>query len=89
MFPIELHPTLSHCVESAAREEYNNSLREYLRLGGGKELEARIELLKDFLESMDFPALRKESERLMQEGKKVRFVIDSEEGRVKYEMKIT
>ncbi len=40
-----------------------------------KELEGRIELLKAFLESMDFKKLRSQSERYLIEGQKVKFVI--------------
>jgi len=47
---IELFPSLSHCIETAAREEFWNSVNQYME--GGQEdikLEGRIELLKVFL----------------------------------------
>jgi hypothetical protein len=40
-----------------------------------KKLKERIELLKAFLESMDFKKLRSQSERYLVEGKRVKFVI--------------
>ena len=53
MLRIELVPTLEHCVETAARQEYEKSVQEYLRVDEGSgELGERIEILKAFLESM-------------------------------------
>ena len=89
MLRIELVPTLSHCVESAAREQYDKSVREYLRAGkGSQELEERIELLKAFLESMDFSELRRESEKHLTQDRDVRFVVYMERGEPKYEMEV-
>ena len=90
MLRIELVPTLSHCVESAAREQYEGSVQEYLRAGkGSQELEKRIELLKAFLESMDFSELRRESEEHLMQDRDVRFVVYMESGKPQYEMKVT
>jgi hypothetical protein len=89
MLRIELVPTLSHCVESAARDQYDKSLREYLRTGeGNQELEERLEILKAFLESMDFSELRRESEKHLAQGKDVRFVVYMERDKPKYEMEV-
>jgi len=51
-----------------------------------KKLEEKIELLKAFLESMDFKKLRSQSERHLAEGKQVKFVISWKEGKPSYEM---
>jgi len=51
-----------------------------------KKLEDRIELLKAFLESVDFKKLRSDSERHLVQGKKVRFAIRWKEGKPSYEM---
>jgi len=73
---IELFPTLEHCIETAAREEFWDSASRYMESGErDSELEQRIQLLKAFLESSDFRKLRSESERLLMTGKTVRFVI--------------
>ena len=53
-----------------------------------KKLEERIELLKAFLESMDFNKLRSQSERYLIEGKQVKFVISWKEGKPVYEMAV-
>jgi hypothetical protein len=67
---IELFPSLSHCIETTAREEFWNSVNQYTEGGQeDKKLEERIELLKAFLESMDFKKLRSQSERYLVEGK--------------------
>jgi len=86
---IELFPSLSHCIETAAREEFWNSVNRYMEgKQENKELEKRIELLKAFLESMDFKKLRRESERHLIEGKMVKFIICWKEGKPSYEMVI-
>ena len=54
-----------------------------------KKLEERIELLKAFLESMDFKKLRSQSKRYLVEGKQVKFVISWKEGKPSYEMVVT
>ena len=73
---IELFPSLNHCIETTAREAFWNSVNQYMESGHeDKELEGRIELLKAFLESLDFKKLRSQSERYLIEGQKVKFVI--------------
>ena len=87
MDKIELFPSLSHCIETTAREEFWNSANEYMEGGqGDKKLEERIELLKAFLESVDFKKLRSQSEKYLVEGKRVKFVISWKEGKPNYEI---
>jgi translation initiation factor IF-3 len=87
---VELFPSLSHCIETTAREEFWNSANQYMENGReDKKLEEKIELLKAFLESMDFKKLRSQSERYLVEGKKVKFVICWKEGKPSYEMVVT
>ena len=89
MVRIELTPTLAHCIETTARQGFLKSKDEYMRSGGeDKELEERIELLRAFLETMDFRELRRQSEEYLTEGKPVRFILYLEEGKPKYEMKV-
>ncbi len=89
MVRIELTPTLTHCIETTARQEFLKSEDEYMRSGGeDKELEEKIELLRMFLESMDFRELRRQSEEHLTEGKNVRFILYQEEGKPKYELKV-
>ena len=84
---IELFPSLSHCIETAAREEFWNSVNRYMGSEQeDKKLEAKIELLKTFLESVDFKKLRSQSERYLIEGKMVKFIICWKEGKPSYEM---
>ncbi len=83
---IELFPSLSHCIETTAKQEFWKSVDEYMEKQGDKQLEERIELLKAFVESVDFSRLRCESEKHLVEGKKVRFVIRWEENKPHYEM---
>lgn len=86
---IELFPSLDHCVETAAREEFWNSVNQYMERGGQhKELEERIELLKAFLESTDFRKLRGQSERYLTEGHKVKFVICRRKEKVDCQMMV-
>ena len=84
---IELFPSLSHCIETTAREEFWNSVNQYMESRQeDKKLEKRIELLKAFLESMDFKKLRSQSEKYLIEGKQVKFVIFWKEDKLSYEM---
>jgi hypothetical protein len=84
---IELSPSLSHCIETTAREEFWNSVSQYMETGQeNRRLEGRIQLLKAFLESMDFRKLRSQSERYLVKGRKVKFVISWEKGKPSYEM---
>ena len=87
---IELFPSLSHCIETTAREEFWNLVNQYMKSGQeDKELEDKIELLRVFLESADFKKLRSDSERHLVQGKKVRFVICWKEGKPSYETVVT
>jgi hypothetical protein len=87
MGEIELFPTPSHCIETTAREEFWNSVNRYMESSQEDEkIEERIELLKAFLESMDFKKLRSQSEKYLVEGKKVKFVISWKEDKPSYEM---
>ena len=47
MLHVELVPDLSHCIETAAREEYEDMLKQLLGTGeANKELQKRLEILK-------------------------------------------
>ena len=85
---IELTPTLDLCIEGTARQEYLKSTDEYMQRGKkDRKLEEKIELLRTFLETADFRKLRAESEKHLIEGKKVRFILTLEKGKLRYEMK--
>ena|GEM_PF-389272 len=87
MCQIELVPDLSHCIETVARNEYENLARSYLQVGeGDSELGEKIELLRRFLESADFRKLRKQSEVYLLKGQKIKFVLYSERGKARYSM---
>jgi hypothetical protein len=87
---IELFPGLSHCIETVAKEEFWNSASRYMESNQeDAELKDRIELLKAFLESMDFGKLRSESEQYLIQGKRVKFAIYWKENKPSYEMIIS
>ncbi len=87
---IELFPSLSHCIETTAKEEFWILVNQYMESGReDKKLEEKIELLKAFLESADFKKLRSQSERYLVEGKKIKFVICWKEGKPSYEIVVT
>lgn len=86
---IELIPTLNHCVETTARQEFWKCANEYLRIGKeDRGLEEKMELLRMFLGSMDFRELRRQSEEYLTDGKTVRFILYLQEGKPKYELKV-
>jgi hypothetical protein len=85
---IELTPTLDLCIEGTARQEYKKSADEYMqRAKKDKKLGEKIELLRMFLETIDFRKLRAESEKHLVEGKRVKFILTSKKGKPRYEMK--
>lgn len=87
---IELFPDLSHCIETVAKQEFWNSVNSYMENEReNEELKDKIELLKAFLETMDFGKLRSESEQYLIQGKKVKFVIYWKEDKPHYEMIIS
>ena len=76
-------------METQAKRQYNQVQRELLQGAEKAELAEKLELLKLFLESADFNKLRRESEKHLVDGKKVKFILYSGEGKPRYEMKIT
>ena len=89
MLQIELVPDLDHCIETVARREHEAVLKQLLTPGkGNKELEEKLEILRLFLERVDFRQLRAVSERQIMKGKRVRFLVYLEEGMPKYEMHV-
>jgi hypothetical protein len=88
---VELFPSLSHCIETTAKEEFWNSVNQCMEneQEEDKELEQKVELLKAFLESMDFKKLRSESEKHLLEGKRVKFIIYWKEDKPDYDMVIS
>jgi hypothetical protein len=88
MLRVELTPDLSHCIETVARTEYTAASKQLLAsTQRGKDLEEKLEVLKLFLETGDFRKLRVESERMLIEGKNVKFIVYLDKG-VKCEMQV-
>jgi len=90
MGSIELVPSLSHCIETVAKEAYWNLVNNYMRdEPEDKERTRQIELLKAFLEMMDFRKLRSESEMHLVEGRTVKFVVYWQGNKPSYNMVIS
>jgi hypothetical protein len=90
MCSIELVPSLSHCIETVAKEAYWNLANKYMRNEPeDKELTRQIELLKAFLETMDFRKLRSESEMHLVEGRNVKFMVYWQDNKPSYDMVIS
>ena len=90
MLQIELVPDLSNCIETVAKKEYSEIVRQLLAIGeGNEELHERAELLRSFLETTDFRRLRSESERYLVEGRRVKFVVYFEGTIAKYDMQVS
>ncbi len=49
-----------HCIETEIKKQYNINLSEYFKHGSDpvEEIEVRIEMLKEALETLDFGLLR-------------------------------
>ena len=90
MHKIELIPDLTHCIETVAKMEHADVLKQLLAPGqADNELQEKLELLRLFLETADFKKLRSESERLIMEGEKVRFVVYLKDDVPEYEIHVT
>ena len=76
-------------METQAKKQYNQMVSELLNKDEGGELAEKLETLRLFLESADFSKLRSESEKHLIEGRRVKFILYLEEGKPKYEMKVT
>jgi len=84
-----LEPELSACIQTQARREYDRILKELLESGDGdEESEQRIELLRKFLESVDFNKLRSEYEPYLVEGKRIQFTLTSSSNDIEYKFKV-
>jgi len=89
MVQVELYPDLTHCIETQAKREYGNAMKKLLTAEGSSEaLEERLELLRLFLEEADFKNLRRESEKHLMEGRRVRFNIHLDNGRPQWQMQV-
>lgn len=89
MTTIELFPTLEHCIESTAKAEFNRLASQYLDLGReDPAIEAKLELLRDFLETADFRKLRQESSFYLIVGEKVKYVISDSNDMLTYRMEV-
>ena len=89
MTHIYLEPELSACIQTQARREYDRILKELLESGDGdEESEQRIELLRKFLESVDFNKLRSEYEPYLVEGKRIQFTLTSSSNDIEYKFKV-
>lgn len=86
---IELEPSLSSCVETLAKREYEKALSTILKARTeDEELSERLEVLRLFLGSTDFGALRSRYEKYLEEGREVKFTIYSTKGKVSYKLVI-
>jgi len=76
MLPIEFKPSLAECIETLAKREYEESLRNYLESPeNNEELQEKIRLLRLFLESTDFRQLRAECEKRLSKGKSAGLIL--------------
>ena len=90
MLKIELVPDLTHCIETVAKREHAEVLKQLLVPGqANKELQEKLEVLRLFLETADFKKLRSESEKQLMEGRTVQFVVYLQDGVPKYEIHVT
>ena len=84
---IELVPDLSHCIETIARREHKQTVKEMLGADVLDEVLAeKAEILRLFLNGTDLRRLRAESEKHLIEGREVKFVIFLKDGEIDYQM---
>jgi len=74
MIEIELRPTLEHCIQTQSKKEYEQLMYRILESANANiEDGQRLELLKSFLETIDFNKIRSEYEPFLANGKQVVF----------------
>jgi hypothetical protein len=89
MLTIELVPSLSHCIHTVTKKEYEDTLRQLLSgEAENEQLNQKLELLTIILKEIDFKQLRRESEKHILSGKKVKFIFYLKNGMPKYEMQV-
>jgi hypothetical protein len=77
------------CIRCLAEEELNTCLRAILRGDSDdEEMVKRYEALVAFLQSEDSLKLRRDSENLLSEGKKVYLIVSVENGEYKYTLEV-
>jgi hypothetical protein len=87
MVRIKLVPDTTHCIETVAKMEYRELMHSCLQTGTADAYSAeKMELLREFLETADFKALRKQSDEFLLAGKHVSFIIYRHKNTLKYEM---
>ena len=86
-FKIILTPSLSHCIETTAKKEYNETLKQLLVRKTNHNAQ-KLGLLKNFLETADFKKLRAESEVYLAKGDHVQFLLYAESGLTKFEIQV-
>lgn len=86
---VEIEPELAACIETKARREYQNTLSRFLQKRRDERLEARLEIMRLFLETADFKQLREAYENYLVVGKRVKLILRPGKNRPKYEIKIT
>jgi len=80
MVSIKIKPELHECVETKAKKEYQRISGLVLNGNKQKGLLKRLELLRLFLETADFPRLRSDSEKYLEKGHEVIFLISDKCG---------
>ena len=84
---ITLEPDLSHCIETVAKREYERVLIILLKTNDENHpLQDELELLRLFLESADFGALRSQCDDLLLAGKRVKVHLRSTGGLPEYQI---
>ena len=87
MVRIRLFPEISCCVETLARREYEAAAKRLLEgAEPSVELGEKAEVLRRFLEAMDFKLLRRQSEAHLVRGRRVVFEVFVEEDEPRYDM---
>jgi hypothetical protein len=81
MLKVEMVPDLENCIETVARKKHAELSQALLKNEESDPgTERKVEILGHFLETADFKQLRAESEKMLIEGKNVRFLVYFDNG---------
>ena len=84
---VTLNPTLDACIETQAKQLFNQTASQLLESTENPTLQEQLDTLRLFLKQADFHHLRAESEPLLLEGNEVVFKVWREGNDAKWQMK--
>ena len=89
MKELEFKPTLKHCIQTLAKLEYQQLSSELMESKEYDDIAAdRLQILKEFLETCDFPRIRSEYEPYLNGNREIVFKLWAGPHKMEYRWEI-